>query len=181
MAVTVCSPFIDVLIIRRGAERWNQTTGIRAELCTATVIRHAVCARARLCVRVVPLVCAFAPINTLSITPLSMSPHPPTDRPRRSLLAIKWREQSLLPDIWAGLTTGAYLGESGEQKKERDEDREISLLSIIWPENVNSSHCQGKKVRINQSDALWPSSTSNCILTQCNVSRTCGLDASRHP
>lgn len=36
MAVTVCSPCIDVLIIRRWAERWNQTTGIRAELCTAT-------------------------------------------------------------------------------------------------------------------------------------------------
>lgn len=38
----------------------------------------------------------------------------------------------------------------GAEKKERDEDREISLLSIIWLENVNSSHCQGEKGQ-NQS------------------------------
>lgn len=120
LAVTVCSPCIDVLIIRRWVEKWNQTTGIRAELCTATrnkECRGCVC----LCVRIFPQVRALAPINTLGITPLSMSPPPTTTRPRRSLLAIKSRKQSPLPDVWAGLTTGAYLRDSGGGGREKRE------------------------------------------------------------
>lgn len=120
MAVTVCSPCIDVLIIRRWAERWNQTTGIRAELCTAT--RNKEC-----CVCACVFMCACRPTRpricanqyTRYHSPERVPSPPATTLPRRPLLAIKQRKQSPPPDIWAGLTTGAYLVERGEEKKTR--------------------------------------------------------------
>lgn len=52
-------------------------------------------------------VCMFAQIDTVGITPLSLSPPALKDKAERA---------DLQPDVWVGLTTGAYLGEEKRQK-----------------------------------------------------------------
>lgn len=49
-------------------------------------------------------VCTLAQIDTVGITPLSLSPPALKDK------------ADLQPDVWVGLTTGAYLGEEKRQK-----------------------------------------------------------------
>lgn len=52
-------------------------------------------------------VCTLAQIDTVGITPLSLSPPALKDKAERA---------DLQPDVWVGLTTGAYLGEEKRQK-----------------------------------------------------------------